>query len=150
MSKVLYFCGNINENGSYCQIAIQDLYKLQDSVLILEDEELNIEIINCLVVMHRKLSRFENKKENLEKAIEFYERALKIVVPNSEDCGLILNNLGLAYFELAEVHEKEENLKKVISTYRESLQYLTQKNVNTINKIKKYIQEIERILVELT
>jgi len=148
LSEILYFYGFLTEEKTICIEAINYYKKIQKSIEPLTNVELNLELINCLGIMYRRLSKFEDKIENIEISIKYYKEALKIVEKGSEDHGLILNNLGLAYQELSDDIDTRGNLIKSLSTYNESLEYLTKKNLETIKIIRKNIHKINLKLKE--
>ncbi len=148
LSESLYFYGFLTEDKTICVEAINYYKKIQKSIEPLTNVELNLGLINCLGIMYRKLSKFGEKIENIKISIKYYKKALKIVEKGSEDHGITLNNLGLAYQELSDDIDTKENLIKSLSTYNESLEYLTKKNSETIKIVKKNIKKINLKLKE--
>jgi tetratricopeptide (TPR) repeat protein len=68
-----------------------------------------------------------DKVDNLERAIQAYQEALKIRTLESYpiDYARTQNNLGGAYWSLAQVLDKRDNLDKAIQAYQEALRIFT-------------------------
>jgi tetratricopeptide (TPR) repeat protein len=73
------------------------------------------------------LAEVEAKAENCSRAIEAYDKALKVHTRDRfpMDYGMTQNNLGNAYRTLAEVEGKAENSKRAIEAYDKALKVYT-------------------------
>jgi tetratricopeptide (TPR) repeat protein len=68
-----------------------------------------------------------DKEQNLQKAIQAYEEALKVYTRTAfpTDYATTQNNLGTSYANLADARDKEENLKKAIIAFEVALKVFT-------------------------
>ncbi|NET73324.1 MAG: tetratricopeptide repeat protein, partial [Sphaerospermopsis sp. SIO1G2] len=81
-------------------------------------------------MLHRTPGNSEDSKTYLEKAIECYQLAIKIVTPDSqaEIYARVQNNLATAYGDLTRYYQPVENWQKAVQAYNEALSYRTEKN----------------------
>lgn len=93
--------------------------------LIKNESEYNTEkflILFGLGNAHQKLARTEHKSENLQKALGFYEEALKSrTLPQPRLNAVLYRRLGEIYYQLSGLDNKVENSQKAIAFYKEAL-----------------------------
>ncbi|MGR3295602.1 MAG: tetratricopeptide repeat protein, partial [Candidatus Bathyanammoxibius sp.] len=79
--------------------------------------------------VHNRLAGVRDREENLKKAIEAFEEALRVYAfeKSPQDYAMTQNNLGNAYWGLAGVgaRDKEKNLKKAIKAYEQAFRVYT-------------------------
>ncbi len=94
-------------------------------------------INNSRGICYYNLAIVKDKEDNLTRAIQAYEQALKIrtVEKYPVDYAMTQNNLGNAYSTLAEVRDKEANLKKAIQTYEQALKIYTLEKYPLYHKV---------------
>lgn len=111
---------NIEETIACCQTALKVLNRDANS-------ELWAEIQNLLGIAYGQRIKGD-KAENLEVAIDAFEKALQVVTREDEDSpegwGKIQNNLGLAYRDRI-WGDKAENLERAIAAHQAALQVRT-------------------------
>ncbi|MEH2001532.1 MAG: tetratricopeptide repeat protein [Nostoc sp.] len=89
------------------------------------------DILNDLGTLYWMLYRTPPNSEEgqtyIEQAIEFYQLALKMILPqtHSETYARVQNNLGTAYGDLARFSHPSENWEQAILAYSEALSYRT-------------------------
>ncbi|MBG1270042.1 tetratricopeptide repeat protein [Nostoc sp. WHI] len=89
------------------------------------------DILNDLGTLYWMLYRTPPNSEEgqtyIEQAIEFYQLALKMTLPetNSETYARVQNNLGTAYGDLARFSNPAENWQQAVLAYSEALSYRT-------------------------
>jgi tetratricopeptide (TPR) repeat protein len=73
------------------------------------------------------LAKVKEKERNLSTAVEAFQKALQVYMPNNypPDYAATQNNLGNAYMALAEVKDKDENLTRAVKAYEEALKVYT-------------------------
>jgi tetratricopeptide (TPR) repeat protein len=78
-------------------------------------------------MLYRTPPNFEEGQSYIEQAIEFYQLALKMILPqtHSETYARVQNNLGTAYGDLARFSQPSENWQQAILAYSEALSYRT-------------------------
>lgn len=89
------------------------------------------DILNDLGTLYWMLYRTPPNSEEgqtyIEQAIEFYQLALKMILPetHSETYARVQNNLGTAYGDLARFSDPAENWQQAVLAYSEALSYRT-------------------------
>lgn len=86
-----------------------------------------------LCILFTQISRFENRKENLNKAIISIKHSIKYTnkEKNPIFSALLHNSLGNGYYELSQITNTLENAKKAISEFNESLKIINVENSPT-------------------
>jgi tetratricopeptide (TPR) repeat protein len=113
------------ENLMVAIIAYQEAISYDESSPQLPD------ILNDLGTLYWMLYRTppnsEEGKTYIEQAIEFYQLALNMILPqtHSETYARVQNNLGTAYGDLARFSDPAENWQQAILAYTEALNYRT-------------------------
>jgi len=89
------------------------------------------------------LAEVRDKKENLNRAIGCFEKALRMRTEERfpVDFAMTQSNLGIAYIRLAEVRDKEENLKRAIGCFEKALRIYAEEHVPVDFAVQQSYQE---------
>ncbi|MDH4128869.1 MAG: hypothetical protein OEV44_08965, partial [Spirochaetota bacterium] len=93
-------------------------------------------IENSIGMVYNELSKSQNKKDNLLKAINYFNNALKRISDKSQTIFSNINtNLGISHWRLSSIQNKNQNLNTAITFLEEA-----QKNIDSKNKPNEYIK----------
>lgn len=115
--------GNLFEAISYYQKALEicGLYETNEALF-----EMYYKSFNNIGICYGKLAQIKERKANLEKAIEYFDKALKICknIKDADSYSQVLIQKGNCYLMLSRAISKSESINKSIEIYSEAVEII--------------------------